>query len=237
VGRHADDHNTAFISHSRPLVSEKSKKSYLFSQDANGRNTSTCAPDDLSLMNPLSKLEEYLSAYGRLVSQPDIRAKIDRLSKVITDAQLRGNKLLLAGNGASAAISSHLATDFSKQALIRAMSFNDASLITAFGNDLGYESWIAKAVEVYADAGDILILISSSGRSPNVISAAKTAKALGLTVIAFTGFDHSNPLGALGDMNFWVESHAYNIVECIHMIWLTATCDLIIASKHDGSVA
>jgi D-sedoheptulose 7-phosphate isomerase len=149
----------------------------------------------------------------------------------IAEARNSGRKLILAGNGASASIASHLATDFSKQGKVRAMAFNDANLITALGNDCGYENWIAKALDFYADKDDVLILISSSGKSPNVVKAAQRGKELGLYVAAFTGFAKSNPLGAVSDINFWVDSRSYNIIECTHMIWLTAVVDLLIGAS------
>lgn len=172
-------------------------------------------------------LQDYLAEYPRLLASPEIPGLITRLKDRIAQARDAGRKLLLAGNGASASIASHLATDFSKQGGVRAMAFNDANLITALGNDCGYENWIAKALDFYADKDDVLILISSSGKSPNVVKAAKHAKELGLYVAAFTGFAKDNPLGAAADINLWADSRSYNIVECTHMIWLTAVLDLL----------
>ena len=71
-------------------------------------------------------------------------------------------------------------------------------------------------------------LISVSGESLSVVNAAKKAKDLGLKVVTFSGRHESNALKKLGDINFWVDSHAYNIVECIHMIWLTSVIDAVI---------
>jgi len=176
-------------------------------------------------------LPDYFSKYSKLISQPGVTAALEGLAELMIRAKHAGGKVILAGNGASASISSHLATDFSKQAGIQAMAFNDANLITALGNDYGYEKWISKALELYGEKGDILILISSSGKSPNVVDAARTAKALGLSVVAFTGFDQFNPLGEIAEHHFWVDSRAYNIVECVHMIWLTGVCDLIIGDS------
>lgn len=176
-------------------------------------------------------LQSYLAEYPRLLANPEIPGLITRLKDRIAEARDAGRKLMLAGNGASASIASHLATDFSKQGRVRAMAFNDANLITALGNDCGYESWIAKALDFYADKDDILILISSSGKSPNVVKAAQRGKELGLYVAAFTGFAKDNPLGAVSDINFWVYSRSYNIVECTHMIWLTAVVDLLIGAS------
>jgi D-sedoheptulose 7-phosphate isomerase len=176
-------------------------------------------------------LQSYLAEYPRLLADPEIPELITRLKDRIAEARDAGCKLMLAGNGASASIASHLATDFSKQGKVRAMAFNDANLITALGNDCGYENWIAKALDFYADKGDVLILISSSGKSPNVVKAAQHAKELGLYVAAFTGFAKDNPLGAVSDINFWVDSRSYNIIECTHMIWLTAVVDLLIGAS------
>ena len=176
-------------------------------------------------------LSSYLLEYKRLLANPTIPDLLTRLKDRIAAARDAGRKIMLAGNGASASIASHLATDFSKQGGVRAMAFNDANLITALGNDCGYENWIAKALDFYADQDDVLILISSSGKSPNVVKAAHHAKKLGLYVAVFTGFDQDNPLGAAADLNFWVDSRSYNIVECTHMIWLTAVVDLLIGSS------
>jgi len=176
-------------------------------------------------------LETYLAEYQRLLADPEIPGLITRLKDRVAEARDAGRKLMLAGNGASASIASHLATDFSKQGGVRAMAFNDANLITALGNDCGYENWIAKALDFYADKNDVLILISSSGKSPNVVKAAQHAKELGLYVAAFTGFAEDNPLGAAADINLWADSRSYNIVECTHMIWLAAVVDLLIGAS------
>jgi D-sedoheptulose 7-phosphate isomerase len=179
-------------------------------------------------------LENYLAEYPRLLASPEIPGLLTRFKERIAEVRSVGGKLMLAGNGASASIASHLATDFSKQGGMRAMAFNDANLITALGNDCGYENWIAKALDLYADKEDLLILISSSGKSPNVLKAAHRAKELGLYVAAFTGFAKDNPLGAVADVNFWVDSRSYNIVECTHMILLAAVVDLLIGASEYG---
>jgi len=179
-------------------------------------------------------LTHYLGEYIRLLSSRDNVALMRQLKERVAAVRDAGGKILLAGNGASASIASHLATDFSKQGGVRAMAFNDANLITALGNDCGYENWIAKALDLYADPKDMVILISSSGKSPNVINAARRAKEMGLYVATFTGFAADNPLGALADINFWADSRSYNIVECVHMIWLTGVVDLLIGTSEYG---
>jgi D-sedoheptulose 7-phosphate isomerase len=150
--------------------------------------------------------------------------QLDEVCRMLREVRGRG-KVIAAGNGASAAIASHVTVDLTKAASVRAMAFNDADLITCFGNDYGYENWIAKAIESYGDAGDVAILISSSGKSPNVVNAAREARTLGLRVITLSGFAADNPLRALGDVNLWVNSSSYNIVETTHQSWLLAAID------------
>ena len=107
-------------------------------------------------------------------------------------------------------------------------TFNEANIITCFSNDFGYDNWMSEAVKFYGKKEDALVLISVSGESPSVISAAKTAKKQGIPIVTFSGRDKDNSLKSLGDLNFWVDSHAYNIVECIHMIWVTTVIDAMI---------
>ena len=135
------------------------------------------------------------------------------------------NKIILIGNGGSASISSHVAVDFTKTTNFRAICFNEANLITCFANDYGYENWAKKALEFYAIPGDVIILISSSGKSKNLINACKFAKEKKYFVSTFTGFEKNNPLSKLGNINFWVNSKKYNFVEMIHHIWLVSLVD------------
>ena len=134
-------------------------------------------------------------------------------------------------NGASASISSHGAVDFTKQAGVRSITFSDANMITAFSNDYGYENWMVKAFDFYSNPGDVLILTSVSGESPSVVLAAKRAIEVGIKVVTFSGRSSENSLRGLGDINFWVDSNAYNIVECIHMMWITTVIDSVIGKS------
>ena len=111
---------------------------------------------------------------------------------------------------------------------MRTINFNEYDLITCFANDYGYENWLAKSIEFYGDAGDVVVLISSSGNSENMLNAAQISKKMNIDVITFTGFSSDNKLKSEGALNFWVDSKAYNIVENTHQIWLLMVCDLII---------
>ena len=154
-----------------------------------------------------------------------------QVARMAKQTQEQQRKLILVGNGGSAAIASHVTVDFTKAARIRAINFNEADLLTCFSNDYGYEHWVAKALEFYADPGDLAILISSSGKSPNMLNGARQAKELGLSLITVSGFSPDNPLRKLGDLNLWVDSKAYNIVEMTHHVWLVAIIDYLVETK------
>ena len=134
-------------------------------------------------------------------------------------------KLMIFGNGGSAAIASHIAVDFTKAVRIRATNYNEADLITCLSNDFGYQYWVSQAIEFYADKGDIIILISSSGTSSNIINGAKKANEMGLKVISFTGFKKDSEVSKNSNLNFWVDSNEYNIIEMAHHVWLVSLID------------
>jgi len=179
----------------------------------------------------------YYNAYfDRLASHlNDVdTADLDQVAELLVETQRRARKVIVVGNGGSAAISSHLSLDLVKAAGIRAINFNEASLLTCFGNDYGYEHWVAKAIGFYGDPGDLAILISSSGQSQNMINGALAAKAQGLRIVTFSGFRAENPLRGLGDINIWADSQSYNLVEMTHQVWLLSIIDKLIDEKGAG---
>lgn len=175
-----------------------------------------------------SWLNDYFARYQQSIFAPEIRSKLAAFHELALSLRSRGKKLMLAGNGASASIASHGAVDFTKQGKVRGVDFNEPNLITAFANDYGFQNYMAKAVEFYGDEGDALVLFSVSGSSPNVVEAARFARSRSIQVVGFSGKSPDNPLRALSDIDFWVDSSAYNIVECTHMIWLTTVVDMVV---------
>ena len=173
-------------------------------------------------------IEDYLNRYKNALLETDVSKTIIAMKKLLLQMKEQGGKVMIAGNGGSAAMASHVSVDLTKQAGIRTVNFNEADLITCFANDYGYENWVTKAIEFYGDEGDVVILISSSGKSNNIINAASQANKMGIHVITLTGFKQDNPLKKLGELNFWLDSRAYNIIENTHQIWLLMACDLII---------
>jgi D-sedoheptulose 7-phosphate isomerase len=178
-------------------------------------------------------LTSYFNDFSDLV-KPDKRI-IDQLEKVahlLKVVHNDGKKTIIFGNGGSAAIASHFSVDLTKNAGLRCINCNESDLITCFANDYGFEHWVEKAVDFYGDDGDLLIVISSSGKSKNMLNGVKAARnGKFRAVVTFSGFAQDNPLSKLGDINLWVNSRAYNFVENIHQIWLLAIVDLIIGSR------
>jgi D-sedoheptulose 7-phosphate isomerase len=135
---------------------------------------------------------------------------------LISRVEKEGRKVMFIGNGGSAGIASHMAIDFWKNGGISATAFNDPSLLTCIGNDYGYEHVFEKPVEQFGQEGDLLIAISSSGRSRNIILGVEAARKRNCGVITMSGFGEDNNLRTLGDINFYVSSGAYGPVEVIH---------------------
>ena len=126
---------------------------------------------------------------------------------------------------------------FMEAAGIRAVNFNDPSLITCFGNDFGYDRWVAEALKAHADPGDLVILISSSGESDNILNAATTAEEMGLRQLVLSGFSPANRLRGYGEVSLWVDSTSYNHVENTHQVWLLAVVDYLIAGSDDSGTS
>jgi D-sedoheptulose 7-phosphate isomerase len=174
--------------------------------------------------------DDYMGRYRSALFDEDVYELAGEFKELLLQTKEKGGTVYFAGNGASAAIASHLAADFTKQGKVPSFTFNDPDFITCFANDFGYENWLAKALEYHAKENDVVVLISSSGNSPNVVAAAKYAREHNLPVVTFTGFSPENKLKAEGDINFWLDSKAYNIIECTHMIWMTLVVDMIVGN-------
>ena len=171
--------------------------------------------------------KDYFQLISKKIDDVDY-SLLDRAVEMIKATSQNGKKVIIAGNGGSAAMASHVSVDLTKNADIRCINFNEADLLTCFANDYGYEEWVKQSLNFYADEGDLVILISSSGSSKNIINGAKAVKNLGLSLITFSGFKSDNLLRKLGDINFYVNSKGYNIVEMTHHVWLVALVDRII---------
>jgi len=181
-------------------------------------------------------VRDYFKELKSLIDRNDIINKVIQIKKLLINQKKLKKKVLIFGNGGSAAISSHFSVDLTKNAKIRCVNFNEADLITCFSNDYGFENWIGKALDYYADPGDLLVLISSSGRSKNMLNACKVAKKIKIKkIITLTGHAKNNPLSMKSDINLWVNSKSYNLIENVHLFWLLCIIDLIIGKKNYSS--
>jgi D-sedoheptulose 7-phosphate isomerase len=170
----------------------------------------------------------YLAEFSRLLERIEIttrggeRLPIDRGIASAIDSIVwlkeKDGKALLIGNGGSAAIVSHVHNDLCKSVGVRALVFNETPLLTAVANDHGYEEVFHRPVALWADRHDLLIAISSSGESENIVKAARLAGDKGCRLMTFTGFQPTNRLRLLGDLNVYVPASDYGYVEMAHSL-------------------
>lgn len=166
--------------------------------------------------NTFCSLPNLFEANDNVGNSFSFAAAIDKSVQLVLKVQASNKKVMLVGNGGSAGITSHLAVDFWKNGKVKATAFNDSSLLTCISNDFSYEEVFAKPIETFAEAGDILIAISSSGNSANILKACEAANAKGCSVITLSGFSADNKLRKLGAVNFFVPAFSYGFVEVLH---------------------
>ena len=170
-------------------------------------------------MDFLNNYSDEVSAL--LKSQSVIFKKVASLIK----KNSKRNKIIICGNGGSSSIASHVATDITKILNKKTLTFADDNLITCYANDYGYENWTLELMKIYLEPKDLVILISSSGMSQNIVNAAKYIKTKKNMLITLTGFNKKNKLKKYGNINVWVDSKKYNIIEMVHHIFLVAIID------------
>ncbi len=170
--------------------------------------------------------QDYMEEFSKIINEIENNQFKDSI-KLIENCHRNGGKLIIVGNGGSASISSHVAIDFTKACGIRSINFNEPNLLTCFSNDFGYENWVTEALKAYSDLNDLVILISSSGKSRNILNAADYCLANGLNLVTFSGFSEKNSLKTKGIVNFWVDSSSYNFVEMAHHVWLVCMVDYL----------
>ena len=132
----------------------------------------------------------------------------------------RGGNLFLVGNGGSAGVVSHILTDFINVNKLNARTLHESSLLSCMSNDYGYENSFSEPLSTLAREKDLLIAVSSSGRSPNIHNAVKSIKKAGGEAITLSGFGEDNPLRSMGDLNIWLDSKSYGLVEIGHLFYL-----------------
>ena len=173
-------------------------------------------------------IDDYWSRYKKIIFDSRNDQEIINFRDQFLQISKNKGKLIFIGNGASASLASHASTDFTKQAKINSIAFNDHNLITALSNDYGYENWVSTALSYYCEKKDAVIFISVSGNSPNLVKGLDFAKTRKILTFSLTGASNSNYLNQNADHSIWVNSKAYNIVESVHTIMITLIIDLIV---------
>lgn len=149
----------------------------------------------------------------------------NEMQKYLQCVQAQGGICYILGNGGSAGIASHVASEFLKGLKLRAMTLIDPDLLTCIGNDIGYESSYALPLKILIKKEDMLIAISSSGQSRNILEAVNVARGTGARVMTASGGEKNNPLRGLGNLNLWLDSSESGIVETGHFFLLHAFID------------
>ncbi|MBU1694056.1 MAG: SIS domain-containing protein [Verrucomicrobia bacterium] len=179
------------------------------------------------------RLEQYLETVVQAARRVDLRT-VERFIDLLEAAYREDRAVYVIGNGGSAANASHFAEDLSMGAMpdlegkrFRVLSLTDnTSFITALANDKGYDRIFDLQLRQFARKGDLLVVISGSGNSPNVVRAAEYARSLGMIVVAVTGFD-GGKMKSLADLNVHVPHPHMCRTEAIHAILLHLTADLL----------
>lgn len=157
---------------------------------------------------------------------------VQLLVERFTEHKQQGTQLFFIGNGGSSAIASHMTADFMKNGGMNTYSLYDNAVTTCMGNDYGYEHIFSKPMEFLVRRNDLVVAISSSGNSKNIINAIEVASKKGAEVITFTGFKSDNKAKQLGNINVYVPCEKYGIVESIHNLILQQIVDMIM--ERDG---
>jgi len=176
----------------------------------------------------------------RASDDPKLRAAIHGIVEVITGAFRAGHKLLIAGNGGSAADAQHIAGEFlsrlnfDRNPLPAIALTTDSSVLTAIGNDYGFERTFERQVRGLGKPGDVFIAISTSGRSPNILAALKAARECGLTTIGFTGTAADGAMPPLCDHCLAAPTAETPLIQQIHIVAAHAICGLVERSLFGG---
>ena len=178
----------------------------------------------------MNNFKQYLANFNQVLSglvitnEFQIEINIDQAFSIFAEhlnlVKKNNHTIYLIGNGGSSGIVSHVSVDLLNSCKIKAFPVTDNSQLTCFANDFGYENVFSKPLEILLSEGDLLIAVSSSGSSTNIVNAAKSAKNKKNILISLSGFKPDNSLRQIGDLNFWLDSSSYGKVEIGHALIL-----------------
>lgn len=175
---------------------------------------------------------EYTKVYMKNNIELGYGDGIQKLVECFTKHKKAGTQIFFIGNGGSSAIASHMTADFMKNGGMRTYSLYDNAVTTCMGNDYGYEYIFSRPLSFLGQKDDLLVAVSSSGNSQNIVNAINTANEKGMETVTFTGFKPDNQSKQLGAFNVYVPSEKYGVVESVHNLMLQQIVDLIM--ERDG---
>jgi D-sedoheptulose 7-phosphate isomerase len=185
--------------------------------------------------------KEYLNSFNSVLTETqasveneisvDLDEAFSQINALLKETRTNRRNVYLVGNGGSSGIVSHGAIDFLNACGFKAHAITDNSLLTCMANDYGYENVFAQPFRTLIEPNDVVIAISSSGNSINIINACKVAKDKGAKVISFSGFKSHNPLRSEGHFNLWLNSEHYGRVEIGHSLLLHYITDNLSIKK------
>ncbi len=181
-------------------------------------------------------LDEFTACLGKIEATNITTKKIlletavEKSVCLLRSVKKTENFLFFIGNGGSAAIAGHQVTDFIRTCKIRAFAPLEHSLLTCMANDFGYENVFAEPLKLMVKSGDVLIAISSSGQSKNILNAVSVFLEKKCRVVTLSGFKPDNPLRFMGDINFYVPSGSFRFVESAHLFLCNLILDFTIRS-------
>lgn len=152
---------------------------------------------------------------------------IQKLFNALKLIKKKNKKVLIFGNGAGQSIADHFSVDLTKNAKIKSLTFSSDNHLTCYANDFGYEKSVLKTIQNYADNGDLIILISASGNSKNMLTAAQYCNKNKVNFFSITGFGNNSKLKKISKNNIFVNSKSFNIVEIVHSYILVQIIDLM----------
>lgn len=165
----------------------------------------------------LAILGEKFQTTDRQGKSLSISEGLNQAAALVDRQRKQHRKVIFIGNGGSASVASHQAVDYWRNGNIPAIAFNDSASLTCISNDFGYEQVFSKPIAVFAQSGDILFAISSSGESTNILTGVRQAIKMNCQIITLSAFQPNNPLRQLGDLNFYVPTMAYGFAEIMHL--------------------
>ena len=169
----------------------------------------------------------YFKTLKKLIEKTE-NYDLGKYSWLFQDVKKKSGKIIIFGNGAGASIASHVATDFTKNAKVTAMSFDSSTYLTCLSNDYGYDKWVVNAIKHYYKKNDLIILLSASGNSLNIVNAAKYCNKKLIRYISISGFSKNNRLNKISKNKIWIDSSSWNFVEILQLTILLSYVDQLI---------